>query len=66
MKSLNRCVSVDICVTEDGQCCVELYDYESGDCTSREFTYDMAKKHELDEWLGSEVFSWIEWMLEDF
>ena len=57
-------LSLTITVKSRSDITVRLYDNESGDCTSKKIDYDKSYTKDIESWLGDEVYSWIEEMLE--
>lgn len=61
---IERHISLDIYMEDDGSAEVVLYDAESGDSTS--MTYDTVSidNGSFEKWLVDNVTGWIEWMQE--
>lgn len=58
-------LDLSLTVSDSGECFVEIYDPSSGDRASYELSYDETEHPEFNEWIGGEVYSWFEDMVEE-
>ncbi len=61
---MERILIVTITAESTDEYVVEIYDGESGDCVSKTLPYSPDEHRELDDWLGDEVYGWLDYMIE--
>ncbi len=58
-------LDVLLTASDDGKCFIEIYDPSSGDRASCEVFYDNTEHPEFNDWVGNEIYSWLEDMVGD-
>lgn len=61
---IERHLSLDIYMEDDGSAEVILFDSESGDSTSMTYDAISIDNGSFEKWLVDNVTGWIEWMRE--
>ena len=60
--NMERTLTVTITADSPDEYTVEIMDGESGDCASK--TFDGSDHWELDNWVGAEIYGWVDYMME--
>lgn len=60
---MERHIEIDIYATKNGAN-VYIYDPESGDQTSKEYTDETVSDGSFEKWLVDNVSDWIVWTIE--
>lgn len=61
---MERTLTVTITTESPYEYTLEILDGESGDHIARTLPYSPDDHRELDDWLGAEVYGWIDYMIE--
>lgn len=63
--SMERTLTVTITTESPDEYTVEILDGESGDHVSKTLPYCPDDHRELDDWLGAEIYGWLDYMEEE-
>ena len=64
MKTISRTLEIDIDMDTDG-CRVTVTDNETSDYVSYDVMFEPDEHPEFNEWIGNEIYSWMEFMHEE-
>lgn len=62
---MRRELSITLCIDDEDNYTVEIYEGETGDHVSKTVDYDPTEHPEFNEWIGNEIYSWFEIMTEE-
>lgn len=60
-----RTLTVTITANSTDEYTVEILDGESGDHVAKTLPYSPDEHRELDDWLGAEIYGWLDYMMEE-
>ena len=61
---MERTLTVTITIESSDEYTVEILDGESNDHVAKTLPYSKDDHRELDDWLGNEVYGWLDYMIE--
>lgn len=64
--SKDRTIDLSITIVDKEKYTVALHDVESNDTVSRDFPLGDREHKALNEWIGEEVYGWVDFMHEGF
>ena len=61
---MEKTLTVTLTTESKTEYTVEVFDGESGDHVAKTLPYSPDDHRELDDWIGAEIYGWIDYMME--